>query len=233
MINLSKNIVVITGAGSGLGAALAKKYSGLGYYICLLGRTKSKLEETAKTLSNGYSIYEVDVSSKQMVAQIIQTIQDEFGSIQLLINNAGVGYFDYAENLSEDSVHQMIDINLKGTIFCTQEVLKGMKERNEGTIVNIVSTAGKEGKVTESVYSASKFGVKGFTESLALELNETSINVCAVYMGGMRTEFWDGIFSEERTKNLMDPNDIADIIMDNIKPRKLLTVTEVVIKNKR
>ncbi|WP_068984389.1 MULTISPECIES: SDR family oxidoreductase [Lysinibacillus] len=233
MINLSKNIVVITGAGSGLGAALAKKYSGLGYYICLLGRTKSKLEETAKTLSNGYSIYEVDVSSKQMVAQIIQTIQDEFGSIQLLINNAGVGYFDNAENLSEDSVHQMIDINLKGTIFCTQEVLKGMKERNEGTIVNIVSTAGKEGKVTESVYCASKFGVKGFTESLALELNETAINVCAVYMGGMRTEFWDGIFSEERTKNLMDPNDIADIIMDNIKPRKLLTVTEVVIKNKR
>ncbi|MGE7950895.1 SDR family oxidoreductase [Lysinibacillus xylanilyticus] len=233
MINLSKNIVVITGAGSGLGAALAKKYSGLGYYICLLGRTKSKLEETAKTLSDGHSIYEVDVSSKQMVAQIIQSIQDEFGSIQLLINNAGVGYFDTAENLSEDSVHQMIDINLKGTIFCTQEVLKGMKERNEGTIVNIVSTAGKEGKVTESVYCASKFGVKGFTESLALELNETSINVCAVYMGGMRTEFWDGIFSEERTKNLMDPNDIADIIMDNIKPRKLLTVTEVVIKNKR
>lgn len=230
---MSKNIVVITGAGSGLGAALAKKYSGLGYYICLLGRTKSKLEETAKTLSNGHSIYEVDVSSKQMVAQIIQSIQDEFGSIQLLINNAGVGYFDNAENLSEDSVHQMIDINLKGTIFCTQEVLKGMKERNEGTIVNIVSTAGKEGKVTESVYCASKFGVKGFTESLALELNETSINVCAVYMGGMRTEFWDGIFSEERTKNLMDPDDIADIIMDNIKPRKLLTVTEVVIKNKR
>ena len=230
---MSKNIVVITGAGSGLGAALAKKYSGLGYYICLLGRTKSKLEETAKTLSDGHSIYEVDVSSKQMVAQIIQSIQDEFGSIQLLINNAGVGYFDNAENLSEDSVHQMIDINLKGTIFCTQEVLKGMKERNEGTIVNIVSTAGKEGKVTESVYCASKFGVKGFTESLALELNETSINVCAVYMGGMRTEFWDGIFSEERTKNLMDPNDIADIIMDNIKPRKLLAVTEVVIKNKR
>ncbi|MDM5248594.1 MULTISPECIES: SDR family oxidoreductase [unclassified Lysinibacillus] len=230
---MSKNIVVITGAGSGLGAALAKKYSGLGYYICLLGRTKSKLEETAKTLSNGYSIYEVDVTSKQMVAKIIQSIQDDLGSIQLLINNAGVGYFDNAENLSEDSVHQMIDINLKGTIFCTQEVLKGMKERNEGTIVNIVSTAGKEGKVTESVYCASKFGVKGFTESLALELKETSINVCAVYMGGMRTEFWDGIFSEERTKNLMDPNDIADIIMDNIKPRKLLAVTEIVIKNQR
>ncbi|WP_442602226.1 SDR family oxidoreductase [Paenibacillus sp. KN14-4R] len=227
------NIVVITGAGSGLGAALAYKYSSLGYHICLLGRTKSKLEQTAKTLTHGYSIYEVDVSSKQQVAQIIQSIQGDLGPIQLLFNNAGVGYFDDAENLSEDSVHQMIDINLKGTIFCTQEVLKGMKDRNEGTIVNIVSTAGKEGKVTESVYCASKFGVRGFTESLTLELKKTAIHVFAVYMGGMKTEFWDGIFSEEQTKKLMDPHDIADIIMDNIKPRKSLTVTEVVIKNQK
>ncbi|MEW8995703.1 SDR family oxidoreductase [Clostridium sp.] len=230
---MNKNIVVITGAGSGLGAALAKKYSSLDYHVCLLGRTKSKLEKTAKSLTNSYSIYEVDVTSKQMVSQIIQSIQDDFGSIHLLINNAGVGFFDYAEDLSEDSIHQMIDINLKGTIFCTQEVLKGMRKHNEGTIVNIVSTAGKEGKITESVYCASKFGVRGFTESLALELKKTSINVFAVYMGGMKTEFWNGIFSEEQTKKLMDPNDIADIIMDNIKPRKYLTVTEVVIKNQK
>lgn len=76
-----------------------------------------------------------------------------------------------------------------------------MKERNEGTIVNIVSTAGLEGKVTESVYCASKFGVRGFTESLALELSGTAINVCAVYMGGMRTEFWDGVFTEEKLRH--------------------------------
>lgn len=72
---MSKNIVVITGAGSGLGPALAKKYSSLDYHVCLLGRTKSKLEQTAKSLTNSYSIYEVDVTSKQMVSQIIQSIQ--------------------------------------------------------------------------------------------------------------------------------------------------------------
>ncbi|WP_322379528.1 hypothetical protein, partial [Clostridium perfringens] len=68
---------------------------------------------------------------------------------------------------------------------------------------------------------------------LALELKKTSINVLAVYMGGMKTEFWDGVFSEEQAKKLMDPNDIADIIIDNIKPRKYLAVTEVVIKNQK
>ncbi|MGV2644962.1 SDR family NAD(P)-dependent oxidoreductase, partial [Clostridium perfringens] len=70
--------------------------SSLDYHVCLLGRTKSKLEQTAKFLTNSYSIYEVDVTSKQMVSQIIQSIQDDFGSIHLLINNAGVGFFDYA-----------------------------------------------------------------------------------------------------------------------------------------
>lgn len=87
----------------------------------------------------------------------MQLIKEEVGAIDVLINNAGVGTFDLAENLSEESIHQMIDINLKGTIFCTQEVLDDMKKRNQGYIVNIISLSGKRGKVTESVYSASKY----------------------------------------------------------------------------
>lgn len=161
---MEKQIAVITGAGSGLGASLAKKYSDLGYYVCLLGRTKAKLYRAAEKLTEHHSIYEVDVSSKTDVTKVIQLIREEVGAIDLLINNAGVGYFDVAEKLPEKAVHEMIDTNLKGTIFCTQEVLYDMKKRNKGTIVNIVSTAGLEGKVNETVYCASKFGVRGFTE---------------------------------------------------------------------
>jgi uncharacterized protein len=126
----------------------------------------------------------------------------------------------------------MIDINLKGTIFCSQVVLPNMKQRNKGIIANIVSTAGLEGKVNESVYCASKFGVRGFTESLLAELKDTSVKVYAAYMGGMKTEFWDGIYSEEQTANLMEADDVADIIMDNLKPRRNMFVPQVVIKNK-
>ncbi|WNS75171.1 SDR family oxidoreductase [Bacillus sp. DTU_2020_1000418_1_SI_GHA_SEK_038] len=225
-------VVVITGAGSGLGASLAKKYSTMGCHVCLIGRRASKLEETAKQLTNSYSIYELDVTSKSSVEKVMWSIKEEVGPIDLLINNAGLGVFDLAENLSEEHVHGMIDINLKGTIFCTQEVLPSMKERNQGIIVNVVSTAGIEGKVTESVYCASKFGVRGFTESLALELNDTGIRVFGAYMGGMKSPFWEGILTEEKMKDLMDPDDIADIIIDNAKLRKNLIVTEVVIKNK-
>ncbi|WP_172370782.1 SDR family oxidoreductase [Sporosarcina jiandibaonis] len=229
---MNNKIVVITGAGSGLGASLAKKYAKDGYHVCLLGRTEDKLERTAKDLPNeNHSIFPVDVSSKREVSQVFTKIKENLGTVDVLVNNAGVGVFDLAENLSEDEVHQMIDINIKGTIFCTQEVLSDMKERNSGSILNIVSTAGLEGKKTESVYCASKFGMRGFHESLLVELEKTNIHVFGAYMGGMKTEFWDGIYDESQTAGLMDPEDIADIIYHNAKTRKNLNVEQVVIKN--
>ncbi|AOV07504.1 SDR family oxidoreductase [Sporosarcina ureilytica] len=229
---MAKKICVITGAGSGLGASLAKKYAKDGYHVCLLGRTEDKLARTAKALPNeDYSIFPVDVSSKREVSQVFTKIKEELGVVDVLVNNAGVGVFDLAENLSEEAVHQMIDTNLKGTIFCTQEILSDMKDRNSGSILNIVSTAGLEGKMTESVYCASKFGMRGFHESLVVELKETDVHIFGAYMGGMKTEFWDGIFDESQTAGLMDPDDISDIIYHNAKVRKNLNVEQVVIKN--
>ena len=196
------------------------------------GRTEDKLERTAQDFpKEAHSIFSVDVSSKKEVSHVFTKIKENIGTVDVLVNNAGVGVFDLAENLSEEAVHQMIDINLKGTIFCTQEILADMKERNRGSILNIVSTAGLEGKMTESVDGASKFGVRGFHESLLVELEETDIHVFGAYMGGMKTEFWNGIFDASQTEGLMDPDDIADIIYHNAKERKSLNVEQVVIKN--
>ncbi|KAA9031154.1 SDR family oxidoreductase [Niallia endozanthoxylica] len=222
--------VVITGAGSGLGASLARKYSNLGYHVCLLGRTQEKLIQTANRCKNSYSIYEVDVSSMNEVTKVFRLIKEEVGQIDLLINNAGVGVFDLTENLSLESIDRMIDINLKGTIFCTQAVLEDMKQKDQGAIVNIVSLSGKRGKALESVYSASKFGVRGFTESLMDELKESNIKLFAAYMGNMKTELWgDG----EGEETYIHPDDVADIIIDMMKPRKYAAVDEVMIRNNR
>jgi short-subunit dehydrogenase len=229
---MKPQIACITGAGSGLGATLAQQLSEKGYHICLTGRNTDKLDRIASTLQGDFSIYALDVSSHEQVTKVFNKVKEEHGQLDLLINNAGVGVFDLTESLTEDNVHQMIDINLKGTIFCTQAVVNEMKQRNQGTIVNIVSTAGLEGKVTESVYCASKFGVRGFTESLQLELEDTEIRISGVYMGGMNTNFWDGILDEDITNQLMDPKDIAGIILANIAQRKHINVSDVVIKNK-
>lgn len=92
------------------------------------------------------------------------------GQVDVLVNNASVGYFDKAELITGDQIDQMIDIDLKETIYCAQEVNLSMRERGTGTILNAISTAGLENKDTEAVYCTSKFGVSGFTETLLVEL---------------------------------------------------------------
>jgi len=229
---MNKKHAVITGAGSGLGSSLAQKLSEQGYRISLLGRTKAKLEQIAKNISSTYRIYEVDVSSYAQVQETFGAIYKDHGQVDILINNAGLGVFKLTEHIDNNAIDDMIDINLKGTIYCTQAVLLRMKEKNEGTIVNVISTAGLEGKVNESVYCASKFGVKGFTESLLVELQDSAVKVLAAYMGGMKTPFWDSIYNEDQMKHMMKADDIADIIIGNLKPRKNLSVPHVIIKNK-
>lgn len=224
--------VLITGAGSGLGASLAMKHNKMGNHVSLIGRTKEKLEKVANRFEDSnYSIYTLDISKPSEVKEVFAQIAKEVRPIDILINNAGLGYFDLAENLSVEQINQMIDINLKGTIFCSQEVLPGMKERNEGSIINVVSTAGVEGKVDESVYCASKFGVKGFTESIIKELDGTNIHAHGIYMGGMNTNFWGDELQDQSDTGLMNPNDVADIIIANTAERQNMNIPSVIIKN--
>lgn len=231
MENLQKH-VVITGAGSGLGASLSRKYNEQGFYVTLTGRTRDKLEHIAGTLKNSsYSIYTMDVSSYSDVEKTFEKIISEVQPIDILINNAGLGFFDLAENLEAEQIDQMIDINLKGTIYCSQQVISSMKELDSGSIINITSTAGVQGKVNESAYCASKFGVRGFTESIIQELSETDVHVHAIYMSGMDTPFWDGVFEEDAKSSMMQPYDVAEIIFANTLLRKNLNVPEVIIEN--
>lgn len=231
---MAKKVAVITGAGTGLGAALVKRYADLGYHVCLIGRRQSVLEEVVNKyeLAGQSTIYSLDVSKRSQVSEVFTAILSEHRQIDVLVNNAGVGYFDKAERITDEQIDQMIDINLKGTIYCAQEVIPSMRERNLGTILNVISTAGLEGKDTEAVYCASKFGVRGFTESLLVELADTNVRVLGAYMGGMKTNFWDGIYEPGSIGHLMDPEDVADIIMANATTRTNLNVNQVVIKNR-
>lgn len=228
-----KKIAFITGAGSGLGTALAQSLSNKNYHVCLAGRTEKKLKEAQKHIQGSSSIHVLDVRNKQEVSQVFKEVKTNFGCINMLVNNAGTGSFDLTENLDAENVHDMIDINLKGTIFCTQEVIPDMKTRNEGNIVQIVSTAGIEAKINETVYCASKFGVKGYTDSVRLEVEDTKIRINAFYMGGMNTDFWNGILDKDSTQHLMQPDDIATIIMNNIEQYPLTNVADVIIKNSK
>ena len=224
--------VVITGAGSGLGASLARKYSDKGAHVVLLGRNMEKLIRVSESLPGPFSLHSLDVTNRKRVEQVFETIEQKTGPIHILINNAGTGTFDLLENLEEQAIHEMIDINLKGTIFCTQEALKFMRGRNEGTIINIISKSGKRGSLKESVYCASKFGVSGFMEALALELENTAIRITGFYMGNMATDLWGNQIPEEFGR-FIHPDDMADIVIENTAIRKNLMVEQVIVKNRK
>lgn len=185
--------ILITGAGTGLGKELALAYAQEGNRIILVGRTPSHLDEVRQMIekTNGNArTATCDITDFKRIEQLLSHL-NETEKIDQVINNAGIGYFGPLKEIPADRISCMIDTNVKGTIYVTKAILPIFLERNAGKIMNIISTAGLRGKVHETAYCASKFAIRGFTEALVKELENTSIAVSGVYMGGMDTPFWD------------------------------------------
>ncbi|URT71962.1 SDR family NAD(P)-dependent oxidoreductase [Cytobacillus firmus] len=210
--------VIITGAGSGLGKELALLFAGQGFHIILTGRTLDKLQSVEQEIheaGGSAQSYTVDITQTKEISKLITQLQNH--ELYGLINNAGVGHFGPVHSLAAQDIQEMFETNTLGTIFMTQAVLSLLKEKNEGLLMNIISTAGLKGKVNESVYVASKFAVRGFTESLQKELENTNIKVKAVYMGGMDTPFWDESDHIKDKSRLRSPKEVAAMILDHME----------------
>ncbi|MBN2797271.1 MAG: SDR family NAD(P)-dependent oxidoreductase [Clostridia bacterium] len=192
--------ILITGGTSGLGYELAKLYLEKNHQVIILGRSKSKLDYALHHLKPYGEVqgYPLDISDNNAVMHLASQLPD----LDLLINCAGIGYFGSFLELNKREIVEMIDINLKGTILVTHAFLPKVKEQ----VMNIISTAGLKGKVNESVYVATKFGVRGFTEALQKEL---PLQVTAVYMGGMDTPFWHQSNHIKEPSKLKSPKDVA------------------------
>ncbi|OMF56628.1 short-chain dehydrogenase [Paenibacillus sp. FSL R5-0490] len=210
--------VIITGAGSGLGKELALLFAGQGFHIILTGRTLDKLQSVEQEIheaGGSAQSYTLDITQTKDISKLMTQIQNH--ELHGLINNAGVGHFGPVNSLTEQNIQDMFDTNTLGTIYMTQALLPFLKEKNEGLLMNIISTAGLKGKVNESVYVASKFAVRGFTESLQKELENTNIKVKAVYMGGMDTPFWDESDHIKDKSRLRSPKEVAEMILDHME----------------
>ncbi|GGD20405.1 SDR family NAD(P)-dependent oxidoreductase [Pontibacillus salipaludis] len=216
--------IAITGAGTGLGAALAKQYAAHDNTIYLLGRTEDRLLSVKREIEEQGGIANVvvcDVTDPSSVEEAMA----QMPKLDVLINNAGLGIFGPVQELTPSDINQMLNTNVKGTIYMTQSALPRLTESG-GRILNMISTAGLRGKVNESVYCASKFAQRGFTESLQKELAETSTSVTAVYMGGMNTPFWDGSEHVSNPSKLKDPSTVAQIIYNQDDGREEIKVDQ-------
>ncbi|MYL35278.1 SDR family NAD(P)-dependent oxidoreductase [Pontibacillus yanchengensis] len=210
--------VGITGASSGLGAELAKAYAANHHHIYLLGRNEDRLliiQREIQDAGGQADIIVCDVTEPSSVNEGMQQIDQ----LDILINNAGIGIFGPVVELDSPDITQMLNTNVKGTIYMTQAALP-LLEENGGRVLNIISTAGLRGKVNESVYCASKFAQRGFTESLQKEYENTNIQFTAVYMGGMNTPFWDQSDHVENPSKMKNPAEVAAAIVESDDGRK-------------
>ncbi|TRM11639.1 SDR family oxidoreductase [Lentibacillus cibarius] len=214
--------IAITGAGSGLGRALALKYAKNGYKAFLLGRDDTKLHLVQSEISNAGGQAEVILCDVQEPASVSIAFQ-QIGELDVFINNAAIGIFGPVEDYSIQDIDKTLNTNVRGTMLCIQSALPLIRE-SQGRILTIISTAGLRGKVHESIYCASKFAVKGFTESLQQEWANDPIDITAVYMGGMNTPFWDNSTHVEDPSGLKGPETVAEQIFSQDDRRNEIVI---------
>ena len=195
-------VVVITGAGQGIGAAIARRFADQGARLALVDVNAEHLRQLAVSLEgSGCKILQViaDVSSKEQVLRLVEQVKEAFGGIDVLVNNAGIIRDNLISNISELDWDQVLDVNLKGAFLCCQAVFPTLRSQRSGKIVNIVSRAWL-GSVGQANYTASKGGLVSLTRSLALEFARFQINVNAVAPGAIDSPMTQGLPAEARDR---------------------------------
>lgn len=186
--------ILVTGATSGLGKAIAEKFAAANYNCIITGRRKQRLEELAATLSSNHNIrilpLAFDVSKKEEVFNAINNLSEEWRNIDVLVNNAGLAAGrDPFDEASLDDWETMIDTNVKGLLYMSKAVIPLMKKHKKGHIINIGSTAAKEVYKDGNVYCASKFAVNAISQAQRIDLLPHKIKVTCINPGAVDTEF--------------------------------------------
>jgi len=190
---LKDQIVLITGASSGFGEDAARQFAREGCIVILAARRMNRLTALAEQIrAEGGQAFAVslDINEQSQIEEAVQTVLENFGRIDILFNNAGMGRLDWLENLEPAAdIDMQVDVNLRGLIQVTRTVLPSMLARHSGTIINMSSVAGLIAAPMYCVYAATKYGIRGFTDALRREVASIGIQVSGIYPGPAVTEF--------------------------------------------
>ncbi|MBD2199660.1 MULTISPECIES: SDR family oxidoreductase [Calothrix] len=242
MISLQNQIILITGASSGIGTACARVFANTGAKLILAARRLERLQELAETLKKEFNtevyLIQLDVRDRAAVEAAISSLPPAWADIDILINNAGLSRgLDKLHEGSFADWEEMIDTNIKGLLYLTRYVVPGMVKRDRGHVVNIGSIAGHQTYPNGNVYCGTKAAVRAISEGLKLDLLGTPIRVTSVDPGMVETEFSDVRFhgDTERAKKVyqgvtpLTPDDVADVIFFCVTRSPHVNINEIVL----
>jgi len=232
------DVLLVTGASSGFGEATARLFASEGYKVALAARRINRLQALAQEIeANGGKALpvEADLSNLDSIKNMVSTVLEKWGQIDILFNNAGMGRLDWLDQLDPISdIEAQVIVNLLAVIQTTRIVLPYMIERKQGHIINMGSIGSLVATPTYSIYAATKFGVRGFTEALRREVGIYGIHVSAIYPGGAKTEFSERAKIKRKTgyttpKALkLEKEDVAKAVLRLArKPRRGLVIPGV------
>jgi len=227
-----KKVAVITGASSGIGAAISQKIARRGYYVVMASRNIEKMKSIAIKIEKegGKSlIVPVDITKAEDINKLYLE-SSSIGNVEILINNSGIGIFSKVENTSIEDWDKQMDVNLKGSFLTSRKFIPNMKKNKLGCIVFINSVAGKKGYAFSSAYVASKYGLRGLADSLREELREHNIKVVSIHPGAVDTPFWDSVDADFPRKEMLKPEEISDVIVHSITMPGNLVSEEIVLR---
>jgi len=241
--SLQGKVAVVTGASSGIGAAVARALAREGAHVALAARRESALLEVQVGLEGtGGAVRSIvaatDVADREQVKALVRRTEEELGPVEVLVNCAGVMYYTLMKNLCEDDWERTVDVNCKGAMNCIGAVLQGMLARGRGHIVTVSSDAGRKVFPGLSVYSGSKFFVEALSQGLRLETAGTGVKITTIQPGNVATDLVSLSSDEEALKlyaqqsgaRVLDPEDVAEAIVYALSQPDHVAVNEVLVE---
>ncbi|MFA0988078.1 SDR family oxidoreductase [Staphylococcus aureus] len=229
MTVLTDKVAVVTGAGSGIGEAIATLLHEEGVKVILAGRNKDKLQNVANQLAqDSVKVVPTDVTKKEEVDELIKIAQQTFGGLDIVINSAGQMLSSKITDYQVDEWDSMIDVNIKGTLYTTQAALPTMLEQSSGNLINIASISGFEVTKSSTIYSATKAAVHTITQGLEKELAKTGVKVTSISPGMVDTAITAAYNPTDRKK--LEPQDIAEAVLYALTQPSHVNVNEITVR---
>ncbi|MFP4358956.1 MAG: SDR family oxidoreductase [Puniceicoccaceae bacterium] len=228
MTELKDKNILITGASTGIGAALARKLAAEGAKLGLMARNAEKLEAVAGELGSAATAIPCDITDEAAVKAAFAKFADAMGAPDILINNAGVGYGTVIAETDLADFRAMVDTNMTGVFLCSRAVLPAMLEKSEGQIVNVSSVVGKVANPVAPIYCASKHGLNGFISGLRQQVGPKGVKVSMVSPSAVDTAYWDGR-DVDRSK-FLKPGEVADVILFILRQPRGVIIEDIDLK---